>query len=44
MSLDEINNMANELLKKFVNCLGLDGNYYVSVTKTPIMFGNTFLR
>ena len=44
MSLDEINNMANELLKNFVNCLGLDGNYYVSVTKTPIMFGNTFFN
>ena len=38
MSLDEINNMANELLKNFVNCLGLDGNYYVSFSNTPIMF------
>ena len=44
MSLDEINNMANELLKNFVNCLGLNGDYYVSVTKTPIMFCNTFFN
>ena len=40
MELVEINNMANEMLKDFVNCLGLDGEYYVSVTKTPIMFEN----
>ena len=41
MELKEIKNKTNEMIKKLVNCLGLDGDYYISVTDCPIAFGNT---
>ena len=31
---------ANKMIAKFVNNLGLDGEYYVSVNKCPKMWGN----
>ena len=40
MELVDIEIKADEMLKNFVDCLGFDGEYYVSSSKCPIMFAN----
>ena len=40
MKLEEISNLSNEMLKKLVDCLGFDGDYYTSINRSIIMFAN----
>lgn len=41
MEIKQINNKTNEMIKKLVDCLGFDGEYYVSVNNSPIVFAKT---
>ena len=41
MTIDEIKIKTDEMIKKLVNCLGLDGDYYVSINKCPIVYAST---
>jgi len=38
MNIEEIKSLSNAMLKKLVDCLGLDGDYYISMSNTPIAF------
>ena len=40
MKKEEIISETNRIIKNFINCLDLDGNYYLSVTYSPIVFTN----
>lgn len=40
MDLEKVRIKSNEMLKKLVDNLDLDGEYYISVNYTPIIFGN----
>ncbi len=40
MEIEELKSKTDEMLKKLVDNLGLDGNYYVSVSKCPIVYTN----
>ncbi len=41
MTIDEIKLKTDEMIKKLVDCLELDGDYYVSINKCPIVYAST---
>ena len=41
MELKELKSVTDSYIANFVNCLGLDGDYYVSCLDCPIAFGPT---
>ncbi|MBE6160189.1 MAG: hypothetical protein E7157_03990 [Lactobacillales bacterium] len=40
MILDDIKKVSNDMVKNFVEELGYDGEYYVTTSKCPMIFGN----
>lgn len=43
MKLENLKNISNKMVKKFVEELGYDGEYYVSTSKCPIIFANIYV-
>ena len=41
MDLKKIKNVTDQMIKRFVDALGLDGEYYISCMDCPIVFGST---